>query len=259
MYHKLCILIDPDKIEAYSVIKACLKNKELINREEVEIWVGTSKTNFQTINYFARLLKKAGISQKILFPGRLDHVLCYGNVDKVFRPKLLNCTKWYMHLYVKLGKLFTTFFDLILREQKAEDYGYLTTGPNSTVGKKLGSIHLDEREIIDVVRKYSKGLTKEKGLYFEAGSGAKEPVSPKVIKEARKILPRNMEIIVGGGINSVEKVKEFFNSGANKVVVGTHFEKCPEDVRKFIESLYEISNSPNQRSLKLRLSAPSGI
>ncbi|MEM5773078.1 MAG: geranylgeranylglyceryl/heptaprenylglyceryl phosphate synthase [Candidatus Aenigmatarchaeota archaeon] len=238
MTKKLCILIDPDKPQAYSVAKSCIEYKDLINDYGVEVWIGTSKTNFQTINYFTKILRDERISEIVVFPGRLDHAFCYKNAKRIFRPILLNCTKWYMHAYVKLGKLLTSFFDFISRDKKSEDYAYITLGSNSTVGKKLGSLPLEEEEIISIVKRYLKNLPKEKGIYFEAGSGSKKCVSPEVVIKSRKILPEKMEIIVGGGINSPEEVKKFFDSGANKVVVGTYFEDHPEKIEEFIGRLY---------------------
>ena len=240
MQKTLCILIDPDKPEAYKELEWCIKKKDLINKFGVEIWVGTSKENFQTIRNYIKLLSEAGISRLVVFPGRLDHALCYGkNIKEIFRPVLLNCTKSYMNIYVSIGKFLTNFFSYLYPGPKLEDYGYITINPNSTVGKKLGSRVLNEEEILLLVKYYGENFPKGKGVYLEAGSGVKKPLGLEVVKKTRELLPKNMKIIVGGGIRSAEEVKKYFDAGADKIVVGTHFEEKPGDIESFIKYLYQ--------------------
>jgi phosphoglycerol geranylgeranyltransferase len=236
----LCILIDPDKPEAYREAKLCIEKKDLINKYDVEVWVGTSKENFQTIRHYTKMLSEAGISNLVIFPGRPDHALCYGKgIKKIFRPVLLNYTKGYMNIFVSIGKFLTSFFSLLYPGPKLEDYGYLITNPNSTVGRKLGSRPLDEKGILSFVKYYGENFPEGNGVYLEAGSGAKQPLSLEVIKKSRSILPKNMKIIVGGGVKSPEEAREYFEAGADRVVVGTHFEKKPEEIESFIRYLYQ--------------------
>ena len=47
-----------------------------------------------------------------------------------------------------------------------------------------------------------------KAIYLEAGSGAKNPVAPKMIAKVKKHL--NIPLIVGGGIKSKEQLKTAF-------------------------------------------------
>jgi len=42
-----------------------------------------------------------------------------------------------------------------------------------------------------------------------------------------------LPLIVGGGINSIEKANAAWNAGADMVVVGTLFEKQPEAITLF--------------------------
>lgn len=62
-----------------------------------------------------------------------------------------------------------------------------------------------------------------KCIYMDAGSGALDPVSAKVIKSVR----RNIEIplIVGGGLNSKRKAQEALEAGADMIVIGNGAQK----------------------------------
>jgi len=59
--------------------------------------------------------------------------------------------------------------------------------------------------------------------YLEAGSGAAQPVSTRVIRSARGATQG--PLIVGGGIDSAEGVRHARQAGADFVVVGTLFER----------------------------------
>ncbi|PZX57856.1 geranylgeranylglyceryl/heptaprenylglyceryl phosphate synthase [Algoriphagus chordae] len=64
-----------------------------------------------------------------------------------------------------------------------------------------------------------------KFFYLDAGSGANSPVSGKVIESVRSAT--NQPIIVGGGLDSLEKVKTAYEQGADLLVIGNAIEKNP--------------------------------
>lgn len=63
-------------------------------------------------------------------------------------------------------------------------------------------------------------------MYLDAGSGAQKPVSAEMIAAVRQAV--DTPIIVGGGINSVEKAQAALEAGADVVVVGNGIEKKPD-------------------------------
>ncbi|WP_428655064.1 geranylgeranylglyceryl/heptaprenylglyceryl phosphate synthase [Runella sp.] len=63
-------------------------------------------------------------------------------------------------------------------------------------------------------------------MYLDAGSGAQKPVSAEMIAAVRQAV--DTPIIVGGGINSIEKVQSALEAGADVVVVGNGIEKNPD-------------------------------
>jgi len=76
-------------------------------------------------------------------------------------------------------------------------------------------------------------------LYLEAGSGAMAPVPASMISEVKR--QTNIPLIVGGGLNSTGKIKNACNAGADIVVVGNAFEKDPDLLRSFVETVREIN------------------
>ena len=70
-------------------------------------------------------------------------------------------------------------------------------------------------------------------IYIDAGSGADEPISQKVIRSVKANI--SIPLIVGGGLNSKEKIKRAFDAGADLVVIGN-------GVQKNLDLMTEASN-----------------
>jgi phosphoglycerol geranylgeranyltransferase len=82
-------------------------------------------------------------------------------------------------------------------------------------------------------------------FYLDAGSGAGSPVSPTVISTVKDAVQSPM--IVGGGLNNAEKVREAFAAGADLVVLGNSIEKDPGFLAEVlnIKRWYNISLNIN--------------
>ena len=63
-------------------------------------------------------------------------------------------------------------------------------------------------------------------MYLDAGSGAQKPVSAAMIAAVRQSV--DTPIIVGGGINSIEKAYAALEAGADVIVVGNGIEENPD-------------------------------
>ena len=80
-------------------------------------------------------------------------------------------------------------------------------------------------------------------FYLDAGSGAPHPVSAELIKAVKKRI--KSPLIVGGGLNSVEKIRTAFESGADLVVLGNGAGKNLQLVREaaaILETFRVFSN-----------------
>jgi len=79
-------------------------------------------------------------------------------------------------------------------------------------------------------------------IYLEAGSGAKNPVSPELIKAARKSC--DLTIIVGGGIRDGETAKIASDAGADWVITGNLTESF-DDANALQNVLMEFISTMN--------------
>lgn len=79
-----------------------------------------------------------------------------------------------------------------------------------------------------------------KYFYLEAGSGATNPVSFHAIEIAKKTVSN--PVIVGGGLNSLDKVEKAFSAGADLVVLGNKVEETP----RFLEEVLKLKSCFNQ-------------
>jgi putative glycerol-1-phosphate prenyltransferase len=62
-------------------------------------------------------------------------------------------------------------------------------------------------------------------IYMDAGSGAANPISPKMISAVKKAV--SCPLIIGGGIRSGEKAQQALEAGADLIVIGNGIEKNP--------------------------------
>ncbi|WP_158276190.1 phosphoglycerol geranylgeranyltransferase [Brumimicrobium oceani] len=70
-------------------------------------------------------------------------------------------------------------------------------------------------------------------VYFDAGSGARQPVDAELIKKVNQQL--KTVVIVGGGVRSIEEIEVLKTAGTNVIVIGN---KIEED----IDFLLDIQN-----------------
>lgn len=77
-------------------------------------------------------------------------------------------------------------------------------------------------------------------VYLEAGSGAKEPIPPRIVGEVSKYL--NIPVIVGGGIRTPEAAKAAKREGVSAIVTGTLVEEESQVKEKISEIVNTISN-----------------
>jgi phosphoglycerol geranylgeranyltransferase len=80
-------------------------------------------------------------------------------------------------------------------------------------------------------------------FYLDAGSGAPNPVSAEIIKAVK--IKVKAPLIVGGGLNNLEKIKSAFLAGADLVVIGNGAGKSINllnEVSEFLDSIRIMAN-----------------
>ena len=173
----------------------------------------------------------------ILFPSASEAIS--GDADAILFMSLLNSTN---RRFIIEEQLQAT---LVLEDLNLERLptGYVVTEPGGRVGE-VGQAALLGRDEIEKMSSYAS-LASGFGmrfLYIEAGSGASEPVSPDLIRAAKR---DDQTLIVGGGIRTPEIMREVAAAGPDWIVIGTLIESCTslEEVTEEIQMLTEVLQS----------------
>jgi putative glycerol-1-phosphate prenyltransferase len=77
-----------------------------------------------------------------------------------------------------------------------------------------------------------------KMIYMDAGSGAENCVSEKMITAVEKAI--EIPVVVGGGINTVQKAKNACKAGADIIVVGNAAEKDESLIKKIASAVHSF-------------------
>lgn len=212
---KIAVLIDPDKHSGNSMVDAV---KAVHNSVAEFIMVGGSLVN-DKIEKAITIIKQYTSKPVVLFPGSLFQLS--NKADCVFllslisgrNPEYLIGNHVHAAPYLKQSgvEVIPTGYMLIDGgETTAVEYISNTT-PLPQNKPDLVSATAMAGELL--------GL---KQIYLEAGSGAKNIVSPELIKQVRNKI--DIPIIVGGGIKTAENIIEVFQAGADVIVLGSAIE-----------------------------------
>ena len=85
---------------------------------------------------------------------------------------------------------------------------------------------------IAIATAFAGELLGMKLIYMDAGSGAKNPIPLTMIREVKKSI--TVPLMIGGGLNTPEKVEKACQAGADIVVIGNAVEKDLSLLKEFI-------------------------
>ena len=222
------VLIDPDKFNPHLV--------QLANDLHVDCFlVGGSYLYTGRIDQTIKKIKEISDIPLVLFPG--DESQLHPKADGVLLPALLSGRnpdyligkQILMAPIIKQMKLKHAALAYLLLDgdKKSSTQKVTHTTPISTGNKNL----IVHTALAAAYLGYDL-------LYLEAGSGAKKSVPLSTINAVKKQV--GLPIIVGGGINSVQKVKAYIKARVNMIVVGNALEKD-------INLLHKLSPCFNQQ------------
>lgn len=211
----LAILIDPEKF-ALENMASFLRN---LPSQTTHIFVGGSTVPEGSTASLIKEIKLYTAKPVILFPGDVSQIT--ETADGLLFLSLLSGRnpEYLIEQQVKaVPKLRGSQLEVI-------STGYiLINGANeSAIARVTNTQPIDQIDIKAIVDTAKAGeLMGAKLMYLEAGSGAKVPVSPKIINAVKKELA--IPLIVGGGIKTKEQMEQAYNAGAIMIVMGTAFE-----------------------------------
>jgi phosphoglycerol geranylgeranyltransferase len=229
----LAVLLDPDKIDFETLpdlIQDCILNKVGY------FFVGGSLiTNFQLVELVGFIKKYCEIPV-VLFPGNSLHI--EPSADAILLLSLISGRnpEFLIGQHVISAPILKNSGLEIL----STGYILVDSGQQTTVSyiSNTTPIPHNKPEIAACTAMAGEMLGM-KLIYLDGGSGAKNPVSDKMISKVKKSV--DVPIIVGGGINSIEKAKTAFEAGADIIVVGNKIEENPN----FITDLGKLIKSEN--------------
>ncbi len=211
------VLIDPDKIN--------LQNLELLINKSIKnhvtyFFIGGSLLTENLTSQIIKLIKKLSKIPTILFPGSFSHIdlsadgLLFLSLISGRNPDFL------------IGQ--HVISAPILRKSNLEilptGYMLIDGGKQTTVSYISNTTPIpSNKPDIAVCTAMAAEMLGMKFIFMDAGSGAMNAISFEMIRGVRENI--NLPILVGGGIDTIEKARNALEAGADIIVVGHGIEK----------------------------------
>ena len=226
----LFVLIDSEASNIKLAVELAKKSEKL---GAASILIGgSSATNQFEMDKVVGSIKKAVKIPIILFPGNITGVV--PQADAILFSSLLNSENpYYISQAQALGAPNVMKFGL-----EPLPTAYLVIGEGTSawfVGSARG-IPFDKPKIAAAYSLSAQYLGM-RFVYLEAGSGAKQSVSPEMVKTVRRVF--DGFIIVGGGIKDAKTAKSLVKAGADGLVIGTLLEQTG-GLKKFTEIIKSL-------------------
>jgi len=227
----LSVLIDPDKSENQDIERLAMEAEVY---GFISLMLGGSFVEDGQTEKCIDRLRKASDLPIVLFPGDTNQVS--SKADSLLYLSLLSGRdpKWLIEKHIEAIPE--------IRDSKLEiiptAYMVLDGGKYTSVLRKSGTNPLSQEGVDLIVNTALAGEYMGKKLvYLDAGSGALDPVHPEVIREVKRAI--SIPLVIGGGVDSLEKLQLAYDAGADMVVMGNVFEKDPD----FISGLKSLLKS----------------
>ena len=213
----ISVLIDPDKTtedKLTSTVKLCNTNKIDL------IFFGGSLINSSMSEHYLRLIKKNSKIPVVLFPGTNTKI---SNIADGFL--LLSLISGRNPNFL-IGKHVEQAFKLKKSSLEVISTGYILVGneKNTAVSyiSNTNPIPFEQHDI-GAATAIAGELLGFQLIYLEAGSGSTYSVNANMILNVSKNI--DCPLIVGGGLNTIEKIEMAFENGADIVVIGNAIEE----------------------------------
>lgn len=212
----LTVLIDPEKFPEENA-KQFFKN---LSHTVTHIFVGGSTAENEDTRKTVNLIRNFTSLPVILFPG--DHSQITEEADAILFLSLISGRnpEYLIEQQVRaVEKLKDTKLEII-----PTGYILIDGGSQCAVERVSQTRPMPQNDIEKIINTALAGeFSGKKLIYLEAGSGAKVPVSPEIIRAVKRSL--SIPLVVGGGIKTSQQLTTAYNAGADMVVIGTAYEE----------------------------------
>lgn len=232
------VLIDPDKVldigRVPQMIRQCVESKVDF------IFVGGSLITTTNIANLIYTIKSHCSIPVVLFPGSNMHL--EGSADALLFLSLISGrnAEFLIGQHVVAAP--------ILRKSNLEimptGYMLIDSGKPTTVSYISNTTPIpSDKPDIAACTAMAGELLGLKLIYMDGGSGAMNPVPPKMISMVRKSV--DLPLIIGGGINTAQKARQALEAGADVIVIGNGLEKNPDLLNGVSEKVLDYNKSLN--------------
>ena len=227
----IAVLVDPDKFKTKESLADFLIKIKLA--EPDFIFVGGSSVAKSDFDQCIEMAKKMLSIPLVLFPGAAHHIS--NNADALLFLSLISGR----NPDFLIGQHVEAIDELEQMNIETIPTSYLLIdgGKMSSVQYVSGTQPIPQDEF-SIARKTALAGQHlgHKVIYADAGSGAIRPISCEMIETLSTV---KSPLIVGGGLNSIKRVKAAHNSGANLVVIGNKLEEDVDfllDLKNYMEA-----------------------
>lgn len=227
------VLLDPDKLN----LDILQEKIDAINSAAVDyIFVGGTIIGTDFMDTLLLHLQEKTFVPKIIFPGNGLHInnkadgILYLSLISGRNPEFLIGQHVVSAPILKRSKL----------EILSTGYILVDGGKPTTASYISNTAPLpNDKPEIAVATAVAGEMLGLKLIYLDSGSGAQIPVSESIIQAVKK--HTDTPLIVGGGINSLQKASKALAAGADIIVVGNAIEENPN----FLFEMASLVNSYN--------------
>lgn len=210
-------LIDPEKVTSSQASR--IANKAKLSGTSAIMVGGSTFVSTTHLDSVVKAVKRAAGLPVILFPNNVTGISRYA--DAIWFMSLLNSADPYFLVGAQvLGAP-------IVKKYRLEPLpmGYIIVGDGGTAGVvgKAVPVPYNKPELAAAHALAAQYLGM-RFIYLEAGSGAKKPVPPEMIRAVKSYV--DVPIIVGGGIRSGEQALAAASAGASIIVTGNIVENA---------------------------------
>lgn len=211
------LLIDPDKQNKNQLLSVIEKAN---NANTDYFFVGGSLLSHDSLDLCLNTIRENSSIPIVLFPGNAMQV--NNNADGILFLSLISGRNPEM----LIGKQVITA--PILKQSSLEvlptGYILIDSGRATTVSYMSNTTPIpSDKNTVAAATAMAGEMLGLKLIFMDGGSGAKEPISEKMIKAVSQSI--EVPLIIGGGINSGEKAIQNCDAGADIIVVGNAIEK----------------------------------
>ncbi len=210
---KLIILIDPDKYNPELI-------KQINNTKVQYIFVGGSKLKDNNLATTVKSIKRLTNKRVIIFPGDETQITKFA--DGILILSLLSGR----NPDYLIGKQVLAAKKIKATHITVIPTGYILIDGGNTSTTQIVSNTLPLKQKKDIISTAIAGeLIGKQIIYLESGSGAKKTLSNHIIQEVKQNI--SIPLIIGGGLNSIEKIKKCLMANPDYIVIGNALERNP--------------------------------